>query len=232
MSNKTSLIITIAVAVIAVSAVIFTIVTLVSGGNDDGQLPHDDTHESSINPTDELREEAEQAARRLVQNNFTIFKLFYTAQFDKEIHFEPEPYGNESRDGFYTLREGVIEFADVEDLFALVDETFIEEVASIIKNDDTRTADGPLYKAREHFDGSTGIGVNSTFTPLETDNVWGEIEIEFVFESETEILLIISPADDSDDNTSTTSDTREVRMLKEHETADGWRLENIVMVYS
>jgi hypothetical protein len=228
MSNKTSLIITVTVAALAVAAVVFTVIILSRGtGSEDGA-------DGAFTPDAELRAEMQAAATRLVRQNSEVFRLFYTAPFDRNIHFEIEPFGEEPSDGFFTLREGVLEHETVDDIFALVDSTFVESAAEEIKSDEGRTIEsGPVYKVRESNEGGYAIGVNMYFRPLEYEFLWSEVEIELTFESETEVLLIVTPSEGAVAAADFEGEveSRQVRMLREHEGAEGWRLENIILIY-
>ncbi|MCL1881673.1 MAG: hypothetical protein FWF76_05795 [Oscillospiraceae bacterium] len=220
MSNKTALIVTIIVAVLAVGAVGFTIFVLGNGGGVQNLGGND--LEGVFIPDEDLVAELESVVEQLVYNNAEVFRLFNTKAFE-DTHFEHEPYGNEPEDGFRTLRQEVIpNFETVDEIFALVDATFAQEYASIIKNDDTRTGgEGPVYT--ERVAQPDRIGVNIYFDPLDDSRVWGAVEIDLEYESENEALLILTPAGGDE------SQSKHSRIIRE---SDGWRLENLIQIYS
>ncbi|MCL1831344.1 MAG: hypothetical protein FWG45_00360 [Oscillospiraceae bacterium] len=223
MSKKTSLILTVTVSVIAVAALIFTFVML---GRD-----NDEEDETGFVPDEALALEMQDAADRLTQNNAEVLRLFYRLHYNPENHFEPEPYNREPESGFYTLREGLIDFDTVDEIFAFVDETFVESAAEQIKTDDLATGiRGPVY---QDVDGR--IGVNIYFEPIEHDFFWTNVGIDLTYESETEVILSVSPTTQSlekayeerGDEFGVTP--AEVRMVKGD---DGWRLEGLIHVYT
>jgi hypothetical protein len=226
MSSKPALIVTIAVAVLAIAAVIFTVVLVGSrnsGGADGGNQGGGNQGSTApiFTPDEELEAEMQAAAAVLVENNFEVFQLFYTAPYEKDAHFEPEPYGNEPEDGYYTLKEGVIEkYKTVDEIFALVDATFVETAAAQIKNDDSRTEqNGPLYKAR---DGR--IGVNARYKPANAEKP-ESVEVRLNFVSETESIIVIEYGAGADTGVPTT-----VQMPMQKGDDGIWRLENLIVL--
>ena len=234
MSNKPALIITAAVALLAIISVIITIIVVGShnGDNDNRQGSRhnenigngenvDNDADIDINeefvPDEALEQEIRAAAEKLVKDNFEIFKLFYLINYDMNTHVEPEPFGNPSEDGYRTLKPGIIEFNSVDEIFAYVDATFLPNAADVIKNFSTQTIDGsPVYADR-----LGKLGVNETYTPKSYDIVWGELEIELTFMSEVESILEVV----LNEGEGGYEITRQMRMIKKE---DGiWRLENI-----
>jgi len=206
MNNKASLIITIIVALLAVAAVFFAFKMLNSGDNN-----------GEFKPDQALESEANVAAQRLVKDNYTIFELFYLMTYDKNTHFQPEPYGLAPEDGYYTLKEDVIEFDSVDKIFALVDGTFAKTAAEEIKTFSTRTEEGaPVYNDKDEK-----IGVNETFEPMDDyELIWENVPVTVTFESEVRCILSIVLTD---------SDGKEVpKQTTMNKEDDGvWRLENI-----
>jgi hypothetical protein len=227
MSSKPALIATVIVAFLAIVVLIFTIFLLDSDdsgignpadrSNAGGTLAHTNPADFTPFVPDEMLEaEINSAAQRLVRDNFEIFKLFYIIPYDWDVHFEAEPYGNPTEDGFYTLKFDVIDFDTVDEIFALVDSTFIETAAEIIKNDSALTdLSGPVYKDR-----GGRIGVNEFFNPMTYNLIWGDALIDLNFISETESAVRVIMTDEHDFEV-----VKQMRMLKGQ---DGvWRLENI-----
>jgi len=207
MSNKASLIITIIVALLAAAAVFFAY-TMVKDGRDDG----------SFNPSEEMETEANIAAQRLVKDNYIVFELFYLMKYDKSTHFVELYQRPEVIDGYYKLKDDVIEFDGLDDIFSLVSGTFAATAAEEIKTFSTRTEEGAaVYK---EMDGK--IGVNETFNPMDDyELVWENVPIVVTFESELKCILSITLTDKSGNEIE-----KQTAMNKED---DGiWRLENIV----
>ena len=159
--------------------------------------------------SEELSEEMKDEATKLLSNNYAILKLYYT----KGMNHKDEPYGNTPEDGYYTVDSK--KYSSLAELEALVDETFTEEQANIIKTDSLGY--GPIYKERDN--GSLGIIAN--FTPMPYERSWDNptFSIEPVSETECNIAVTIrEKSDDSDVNLT-------AEMIK---TEDGWKLTAIV----
>ncbi|MCL1903147.1 MAG: hypothetical protein FWF94_01865 [Oscillospiraceae bacterium] len=230
MSNKLAFIITGIVALIAIATVILTVLIVSdsngenNGLNPDGsQYSADTVNDDDFIPDELLEQEMRQAAARLVQDNFEVFKLYYLVAYDAKTHFKPEPFGNQSEDGYRTLKEGVIEFNTVGEIFALIDATFTANAAEVIKDFSSQTSDGtPVYKERDG-----GIGVNETYVPKTYELAWGDVEIALTFVSEVESIINVSLKgnDDEAEGNGESENEKQIRMIKED---DGiWRLENV-----
>jgi hypothetical protein len=213
MSNKASLIITIAVALLAVAAAAVAYMMITSDN------PTDNSNTTGeFRPDEELGLEGENAAQRLVRDNFEVLNLFHLMEFDKFTHFEPEPYGNDPEDGFYTLKSGVLAYESLERIFNLVDGTFVRSTAEEIKTSSSQTANAtPVYKDK---DGR--IGVNATFVPKEDyDLAWDSVPITLAFESETKAVISATLT-----NSNGEVIERQMNMVKD--SIDGiWRLETL-----
>ena len=248
MSNKLASIITVMVALCAAAAIIFTVVTLYSRHN------NSNNGNGGFVPDAQLQAEVDEAAGRLVIDNIRVFKLFYTKVYDMpapdprypylhlpSVDFEDEPYnhilppvnvpsnppatGEEEPRYYYTLKNGVLEFDTVDELFELVDNTFVADVAESIKNATELTQGrGPVYA-----EGRNGkIGVNALFQPMEYHVVLksGSNNVELEYISETECVISVHLT--NPEATATTDEADVVEKLGMLKGEDGvWRLENI-----
>jgi hypothetical protein len=229
MSNKASLILTIVAAGTAALAVITTAIIVITADNgsysgNPGDSGLSGARTSAYNPSDALRHEMQQAAERLVRESAEVFRLFNTTQFDRDVHFEPTPYGGNPLDGFLTLREGVLEFDTFDELLALVNATFTEMGAEQIMSGDIRTGgNGPVFAEPQTHPGR--IGVNLHFEPISEDVLWEEINIELVFDSESVVTLFVSPVTGEGEEN---GEKFAVGMVKEN---GGWRLSGLVQMH-
>ena len=192
---------------LAAAAVGFA-VWMVTSDRDDGEFRPDELLES----------EANVAAAKLIRDNYALFELYYLMDYDQNTHFQPEPYGLEPEDGYYSLKPGVIGYDSVEQIFELADSTFKPNIAEEIKMFSPFTDEGkPVYIER---DGK--IGINETFEPKKDyDLKWGDVPITLTFDSETKCMIEITLTDSDGGEV-----IKQINMEKEQ---DGvWRLENIV----
>ncbi|MDR0222340.1 MAG: hypothetical protein LBI38_02240 [Oscillospiraceae bacterium] len=205
MSNKPALIATVIVAVSAVAAVLFTAVKLTSDDEDNKAEPDG----AEYGPTEETADEMWGAVVRLVGDNHTVLRLFYTVG----MPHEEEAYGNPPEDGYYTAVTS--EYADVEEIFGLVRNTFAEPAAERIINDPSGR--GPVYK-----DKNGKIGVSEKFERLEYNINWEnppcEI-IEFISDTECEIRITLTNGDGEP----------EIKDMGMKKGSDGvWRLDDLI----
>ncbi len=157
----------------------------------------------------ELSEEMKDEATKLLSNNYSILKLYYT----KGMNHKDEPYGNAPEDGYYTVDSN--KYSSLSELEALVDSTFTKEQADVIKNDSLGY--GPIYKERDN--GTLGIIAN--FTPMPYDRSWDNPTFSIEPVSETECNIDVTIREKSDDS--------EVSLVAEMiKTEDGWKLTAIV----
>jgi len=228
MSNKPALIVTVIVAALAAVAVFFAIRVLGSGSPASDPL-HGESTDSEISTGDRREYESEiyDAASRLVCSNYEVFKLFNLMPYDKNSHFEPEPYGNPPEDGYFTLLPGVIEYDSVDEIFELVEATFVKSVCETIIAFSSLTSDGsPVYKEK---DGK--IGVNASFSPMNYDLLWGNVEITLSAVSDTEAVINVrlqGSAAQTGRGAQESQDGEIVKQMRMLKGTDGeWRLENI-----
>jgi hypothetical protein len=183
MSNKPALIITIIVALLAAASVIYAVMVL-------SEKDSSDNPGTPVQTPAEVPQEMYNIAEGLIHNNFEVFRLFYRLDFfsDTFAHFEQVYDKPEKEDGYYILRAGILTgYSTIDDIFRLVDETFIEEIADSIKGFSPRTTDGgALYR---DFNGR--IGVNETFSPMGYDYTSGMVELTFISEEEYLVNVIL-----------------------------------------
>jgi len=167
------------------------------------------------NPQDsEVGEEMFDVARQLIRDNYKIVELFYTIEFDKDAHFERLFYNNppEAVGGFYTLLSGVIPYESADEIFSLVEDTFVKETADSIIN-------SAVY---EDLDGK--IGVSEAYTPEDIEIPQGSVPIELKFVAEDEFEIIVTVTEAADENGEEV--TRTGWIIKEDD--GNWRLKDVI----
>ena len=162
---------------------------------------------SGYNPDEELSEEMKDAATDLLSNNYTILKLYYT----KGMNHKDEPYGNAPEDGYYTVDSS--KYSSLKELEELVDATFTEEQAEIIKTDSLGY--GPIYKERENGD----LGIIENFTPMPYERSWDNPTFSIEPVSDTDCIIAVTLHENGE----------EVQLSAEMvKTESGWKLTAIV----
>lgn len=159
--------------------------------------------------SEELSEEMKDEATKLLSNNYTILKLYYT----KGMEHKDEPYGNTPEDGYYTVDSN--KYSSIQELEALVDETFTEEQANVVKTDPLGY--GPIYKERDNGD----LGIIANFTPMPYDRSWDNPTFSIKPVSEKECSIDVTIREKSDDSDVSLT----AQMVK---TEEGWKLTAIV----
>lgn len=180
-----SLIITAVIAVAAIAAVVVLIITL-TGKNDD-----EISEQSSTAPTAELLDECGKAAQELIQDNYTVIKLFVTEGLAYKT-----VYGNPAEDGYYSVDDGVYKhYSQIEEL---VNGVYVAEEAERILTRfpvkvEGGTKDMQIYT--EHKDPSSGemcLGISEEFKPDEEyAKDWSQCMISVHPESETTCTLTV-----------------------------------------
>lgn len=198
---------------LVVAVVVFFIVyNSLGGAKPAPEKPAEQTSASEQAPQAEniaTTDEMYDAAAILVKNNFEVLCLYYT----KGMSHKDEPYGNAPEDGYYTVKDS--DYSSLEELEALVDETFDKEAAEIIKTNSLGY--GPIYKTR--YNGTLGIIQN--FTPMPYTRSWDNPGCKITAVSETECSIELTIHDkESGEEVVLTAD-----MIK---TDKGWRLTEIV----
>jgi hypothetical protein len=193
------------VAVLAVAAVIFSVWKLSSAEDGKNTPPAPVEYK----PSEEEENEMLDAVRRLIADNYKVLQLFYTVG----MPHEEEPYGNRPEGGYYNAISG--EYNSVDEIFALVDNTYIAEAALWIKTDSG--GNGAVYA-----DKKGKIGINENFEPVPYNLNWSTTDFKLIFISDTECGINITLK-----NSDGGGETKNMKMDKG---TDGiWRLENIII---
>lgn len=217
-NGNLSLIITIAVAVLAIVAVVLLLVFRNKG--EDG--PSEPVI-SGFQATEEFGDECVAAAQELVSENYEIIRLFVTEGLPlKKIYGnDPEPI-----DGYYeTESEKYKEFPQIE---ALVKSVYTPDAAEELLNGfEVSVADGSVeniavYKNCTAY-GETFLGVNEKFLVDYGYKVdWSSCFVEVDPLSETECGLVVYLDGVTSDTAAEHAES--VRELSMEKTDDGWRL--------
>lgn len=173
---------TIIVAALALAVAVFAIVTLAGGKNPD---ENNNSNNSDYVPSEELLDEMKTAATELVQNNYAVFKLFYTKGLPKL----PEPYGNEPDDGSYTVDSD--EYKTYSDIENFVKKVFIEEEARRI------LANAQGDNVAVYVDEKGALGISVDFKAMEYTNSWEQVnfKVEAVSDTVGKMTVTIHDAD-------------------------------------
>ncbi len=200
------IIITVVAAVLAIAAVIFLIWTF-SGANSGGEGDVTTTEEKFA-PTQELIDETEKEAYRLVQDNYKIYCLLTMG-----MNVEEEPYGNKPEDGFYTCISD--EFKTFADWSELVRNTYTEAAAVKVLSD-------PFGKGVVYGDDNGVLGLSEDFVPSDPDPLWeGQLQYVCTPLSESECKLELTLTD------KTTNEKVNKEMTMERENGV-WKLTELV----
>ena len=163
-SSKTAFAATAVVLVLAIAAAIFAFYNMAEETfPDDGaeRVPQ----ETVFVPPDELLDEMDVAARRLLESNRTLMALLIT----EGLPVEREPYGNNPPDDVFFVSSDV--YRTLDDIENLIRETFIPEEAERVINN--RLDDGSyyynsyldrVYYSRSAY-GEPRLGIHMNFEP-------------------------------------------------------------------
>lgn len=157
----------------------------------------------------ELVNEMFDAATKLIYDNYTVLKLYYT----KGLPHKDEPYGNAPEDGYYTVDSD--DYTSLEQIEEIVDRTYIKSFADEVKKNPLGY--GAIYKTRDN--GSLGIIEN--YTPMQYDRSWENPNLEIDPVSDTECNITVTIHERSDDSEVPVT----AAMVKN---GDGWRLSSIL----
>lgn len=157
----------------------------------------------------ELVNEMFDAATKLIYDNYTVLKLYYT----KGLPHKDEPYGNAPEDGYYTVDSD--EYTSIDQLEEIVDRTYTKEFAADVKKNPLGY--GAIYKTRENGT----LGIHENYTPMQYDRSWENPNLEIDPVSDTECTITVTIHERADDSEVPVTSS----MVK---TDDGWRLSSII----
>ena len=205
-------------AVLAV--VVFFVVLNISGGEvPEIKLPEAETttKASETEPAEEKGYEADRelanemfdAAGKLILNNYSVLKLYYT----KGLPHKDEPYGNLPEDGYYTVDSD--EYTSIDQIEEIVDSTYTADCAKDIKTNPLGY--GAIYKTRDNGT----LGIIDGYTPMPYTYSWDNpsFEIDPVSDTECDLHITIHNKEDESEIKLT------AKMIK---TDDGWRLTGVI----
>jgi hypothetical protein len=194
---------TVIVAVLAVALGIFAF----RRTSEDNETRREQGSEGAEEMSDEIKD----AAEKLIRNDYTVVKLYFT----EGLPHEDEPYGNLPEDGYYrVISDKYKTAADVE---KIVDETFLPEETQRIKKRDF----GAVYKDKS--DGS--LGINDKFAADKSyPVVWTNPEYTITGVSGTECTLSVTLEVKKDDGTM----EKKTGSYKMHKVNGSWKLQNII----
>ena len=159
-SSKSAFAATIIVALLAIAAAIFAF-WKISGDEDNGNEGAGTSRRETVYlPSEDVEIEMQEAADRLIVNNYAILKLYIT----RGLAHEEEPYGNRPEEGYYYAVSD--EYQTLADVEKIVDETFVPEEARRIKKNENENGSayysgfGSVYADREGR-----LGINADFVP-------------------------------------------------------------------
>ncbi len=160
-------------------------------------------------PEEALSEEMKDEATRLISQNYSVLKLYYT----RGLPHQEEPYGNSPEDGYYTVESD--EYTSLSQLEELVDSTYCAEQAKTVK--ENSLGYGPIYAQRS----SGALGIIENFTPMEYNLSWDNPTFSIHPESDESCGISVTLHDrDSGEETVVTGE-----MVK---TEGGWRLQTVL----
>ncbi len=211
------MIITIAVAALAVVAVVIMLIVMNKGENEPSEsvIP-------GFQVTEEFGNECVAAAQKLVADNYEIIRLYVTEglPLKKVYGNDPEPL-----DGYYqTDSTKYTEFSQIEELVRSVYSS--DRAAKILGELEVNAADGSVKPMEVYknctFYGETFLGVNEQFVIDYDYKVdWSSCFVEVKPLSETECgVTIYLDGVTSDTAAEHTDSVRNLSMVK---TEDGWR---------
>ncbi|MCH5324482.1 MAG: hypothetical protein J1E39_04640 [Eubacterium sp.] len=182
--NTAATIITIVIAALALATTLFLLY----------QMSQNEVQQNTPGkfiPSDEVNEEMNQNATRLVKNNCEVFRVF----LQYGLPHESEPYNNKPDDGLYTVSSDT--YKSMADLETLVKDTFVEKEAERIL---TNLGDaGAVFADQE--DGTLGVNEkcidkDGNFIGLEYGYSWTNINVTLLPKSNTECDITIELAAD------------------------------------
>ncbi len=218
--NTAATVATIIVAVLAVAATLFLLY----------RMSQEQAQESRYDyvPSDEVGEEMNINAVKLIQNNCEVFRIY----LQYGLAHKAEPYNNLPEDGYYTVTSD--KYSSMSEIEELVNSTFVtNEAERILTN---VSGDGVAVFAEEiNDDGEKGIGLDMSkvdedgrFKAIQYGYSWSNAKFTLhpVSDTECEILVELNPLADSDESAQA-GDTKKLTasMIKVN---GEWRLEKLV----
>lgn len=211
------------IGAVAAVVVFFIVNNAVGGGLPEisSSLDNPPASESEETPADDdetperdealVEEVKDVIEKHLIIDNYTVLKLFYT----KGMPSKPEPYDNDPEDGYYSVDSS--DYNSVDQLYEIVDRTFVPEAAEKIKTDPLGLGIGPVYKMRDNGD----LGINVNFKVMEYDISWTKATYKIKDISDTECSIKLTLHNKADK--SPVEVDAELR-----KTDDGWKFTDIV----
>ncbi len=186
-NKQKSLAATIATALVALAAIAAVAAGIIMINKND----EPDVSDSTPSISDELVDECGKAANELVQNNYTVLKLYVIEGLPYKT-----VYGNSSEDGYYTVDDA--NYKDFSQIEELVKSTYTAEEAERILTRfpvtmETGAKDVQVYKQhKDPVDGSECLGIIEGFTPdKEYSRDWSKCRVTISPKSETECELTV-----------------------------------------
>ncbi len=237
--SKAPLIITIVIAVLAVSALVILLFVLKKPA--EGNNSSENSGNISFQPTQELNLECTYAAHDLVAQSYEVMRLFV---FDG-LAYETEPYGNEPEDGLYTVTvDATSKYTKLEEIEELVKSVYTDEAAEKVLHD----IDGnglSVYQKRKvlveaEYDDSEQesdesrpmyveeevLGISASFKPDNSKkSLWASSSVRVEPTSETTCDLTVYLGGGVNDSTDLSAISEDVIVrLGMIKTENGWRL--------
>lgn len=198
-------IITAIIAVLAIAAAIFAIVT----------INREETNSPEYIMTEEEKDFLMSSTETLIRNNYVVLRLFYT----QGLPHKPEPYNNVPEDGLYTVDSD--KYLTLDDVFAPVDETYISAEAQRIKTDPL--GNGAVYSAR-----GSELGIDMNFMPIDYNKSWEHIEWEISDITPNEVTILITVTKLNDGGTASENNDTEILSGQILKINGEWKLEKII----
>lgn len=182
--NTAATIVTIVIAALAIATTLFLLYQM-------SQSEVVENTPGSFIPSDEVNDEMNDNATRLVKNNCEVFRVF----LQYGLPHEAEPYNNKPDDGLYTVSSDT--YKKMADLEKLVKETFVEKEAERILTN--AAGNGAVYADQD--DGTLGvsekcIGADGTFAGMDYGFSWTNASVTLLPISNTECDITIELAAD------------------------------------
>lgn len=199
-------IITIAIAILAVVAVLYAYITGAFGNSGAGAFV----------PTQEYRAEIEKYSKELLERNYETYMLFYQfgLAIGEENESEEDVYDRAPEGGIYTTQSD--KFKTYDDVETLVKDTFTQGTARRLL--EKGQGKGQIYYDK---DGKLGMKI-ANFEKHDYDKDWSNILIEYDEIKEFSVKLIVELEVQGEDGKKTTVNGYMVKIN------DKWVLEDLI----